>query len=115
MEIEETRVVNGQWELSGFGFRIEAGGWKLATESMKEGKFTGVKCHECGMVYLPGAFYCRKCHIKIDEPAGVSDHGTIMSRIEDADDAVADAMIGFIQAHNPSAAHSSGAAVGSTR
>ena len=43
------------------------------------------------------------------------DHGTIMSRIEDADDAVADAMIGFIQAHNPSAAHSSGAAVGSTR
>ena len=79
MEMKETREVTGQWELSGFGFRIESSGWKLATESMKEGKFTGIKCHECGMVYLPGPFYCRKCFIKIDEPAEVSDQGTIMS------------------------------------
>jgi hypothetical protein len=54
MEMEETRIVTGQWELSGFDFRIEADGMKLMMSGMKDGKFTGIKCHQCGTVYLPG-------------------------------------------------------------
>jgi uncharacterized OB-fold protein len=79
MEMKETRVVTGQWELSGFDFRIEADGMKLMMSGMKDGKFTGIKCHQCGTVYLPGPFYCRKCHIKIQDPIDITDHGTVMS------------------------------------
>jgi hypothetical protein len=79
MEDKETREVTAHWELSGFNFRIEADGLKLMTSGMKDGKFTGVKCHECGTVYLPGPFYCRKCFIKIQDPIDLPGHGTVMS------------------------------------
>jgi hypothetical protein len=77
--MEETRVVNASWELSTYKFRIEGRGLRLMLDGMKQGRFKGIRCHKCGMVYLPGPFYCRKCHVKIDEPVEIGDHGTIKS------------------------------------
>jgi len=77
--MEETKVVNGEWELSTFDFRVEGRGLKLMLENMKDKKLVGIKCPQCGMVYLPGPFYCRKCYVRIDEEAEVSDHGQIMT------------------------------------
>jgi hypothetical protein len=75
--MEETKVVQGSWELSTFHFNIEARGINLMLEGFKDKKLVGIRCHQCGMVYLPGPFYCRKCHVKIDEPVEISDHGTV--------------------------------------
>lgn len=77
--MEETRIVTGAWELSTFKFNVEGRGLQLMLKNMKDKKLTGIKCGECGMVYLPGPFYCRKCHVRIDEPAEVSDHGQVMT------------------------------------
>ena len=77
--MEETKVVTGAWELSTFNFNIEGRGLQLMLKHMKDRKLVGIKCHQCGTVYLPGPFYCRKCHIRIDEPAEVSDHGQVMT------------------------------------
>jgi len=77
--MEETKIVTGTWELSTFNFNIEGRGLKLMLDNMKDRKLVGIKCGECGMVYMPGPFYCRKCHVRIDEPAEVSDHGQVMT------------------------------------
>ncbi len=77
--MEETKVVTGAWELSTYKFNVEGRGLQLMLKHMKDRKLMGIKCHQCGTVYLPGPFYCRKCHIKIDEPAEVSDHGQVMT------------------------------------
>lgn len=77
--MEETKVVTGTWDLSTFKFNIEGRGLQLMLQKMKDRKLVGFKCHKCGTVYLPGPFYCRKCHIMIDEPAEVSDHGQVMT------------------------------------
>lgn len=77
--MEETRIVNATWDVSTFKFRIEGSGIKRMLEGMKEAKLIGSRCHQCGTVYLPANFYCRKCHIAIHEPAEVSDHGEVMS------------------------------------
>ena len=77
--MEETRIVNATWDLSTFKFRIEGSGLKRMLEGMKEAKLVGSRCSRCGTVFLPANFYCRKCHILVDEPAEVGDHGEVMS------------------------------------
>jgi len=77
--MEETRIVQGTWDVSTFKFRIEGVGLRRMLDGMKEGKLIGTKCHKCGTVYLPGPFYCRKCHVEINEPLEVSDHGQVMT------------------------------------
>lgn len=77
--MEETRQVQSTWDLSTFRFRIEGEGIKRMLKEMKEAKLLGNRCHQCGTVYLPANFYCRKCHIAIHEPAEISDHGKVMS------------------------------------
>ena len=64
--MEETRIVNGIWDVSTYKFRVEGRGLRLMLDGMKDAKLNGIKCQECGTVYLPGPFYCRKCHVKID-------------------------------------------------
>jgi len=77
--MEETREVQGAWELSTFKFRIEGDGFQLMLNSMKDAKLKGLKCQECGTVYCPAPFYCRKCHVFIDDEVEVSDHGEVMT------------------------------------
>jgi hypothetical protein len=77
--MEETRIVNAAWEMTAYKFRIENVGLKRQLSGMKDAKLMGVKCPKCGTVYIPGSFYCRKCHIAIDEAVEVSDHGEIMT------------------------------------
>lgn len=75
----ETRQVQGMWDTSTYKYRMEGGGVRLLTEAMKEKKIKGVRCNECGMVYVPGPTYCRKCFVDIDEVVEVKDTGTVMS------------------------------------
>lgn len=77
--MEETRVVNGNWDISTYKFRIEGVGLNRMLSGLKDAKLFGVKCNKCGTVYLPGSFYCRKCHITVDEVVEVSDHGEVMT------------------------------------
>ncbi len=77
--MEETKVVNGAWELSTFRFRVEGRGLKTMLKNMKEKKLVGLKCPQCGTVYLPGPYCCRKCFIPIDEEVEVGDRGQVMS------------------------------------
>jgi len=76
---EETRQVQGTWALTTYNFRTEATGVKLLAEGLKEKKILGIKCPQCGTVYVPGPFYCRKCFIEIDEVVEVEHTGTVMS------------------------------------
>ncbi len=75
----ETRQVQGTWDTSTYKYRMEGGGVRLLTEAMKEKKIKGIRCNECGTVYVPGPTYCRKCFIDIDEVVEVKDTGTVMS------------------------------------
>jgi uncharacterized OB-fold protein len=77
--MEETRAVNASWDVSTFKFRIEGVGLKRMLLGLKDARLLGVKCPDCGTVYLPGSFYCRKCHIAIDKEVEISDHGEIMT------------------------------------
>lgn len=77
--MEETRIVNATWDVSTFKYRIEGVGLRRMLSGMKDAKLIGVKCPECTTVYLPGSFYCRKCHIAIDEAVEVSSHGEVMT------------------------------------
>jgi uncharacterized OB-fold protein len=76
---EETRIVQGMWDISTYQYMIDGGGMKLLVDSMKEKKIRGIKCHQCGTVYVPGPTFCRKCYIDIDEVAEVQDTGVVMS------------------------------------
>ncbi|MDD5748148.1 MAG: hypothetical protein PHP64_03725 [Actinomycetota bacterium] len=76
---EETRQVQGTWAISQYKFRIESSGLKLLCDGMKEKKLLGIRCSQCGTVYIPGPFYCRKCLIEINEVVEVEPTGTVMS------------------------------------
>jgi uncharacterized OB-fold protein len=77
--MEETREVQGTWDVSTYKFRIEGTGLRRMLSGMKDARLMGIKCSRCGTVYLPGSFYCRKCHLEIDQAVEVSDHGEVMS------------------------------------
>ncbi|OFW57399.1 MAG: hypothetical protein A2W01_07115 [Candidatus Solincola sediminis] len=77
--MEETRIVNATWDVSTFKYRIEGQGLTRMLSGMRDAKLIGIKCSKCGTVYLPGSFYCRKCHIEIDEAIEVGDHGEVMT------------------------------------
>lgn len=76
---EETREVPGSWDVSSYRYKIEDSGLRLLCDAMKEKKFRGIRCHECGTVYVPGPTYCRKCFVEINEIVDVGDAGEIMS------------------------------------
>lgn len=75
----ETREVQGTWDQTTYQFKVDGRGIKLLTDSMKEKKIRGIKCPECGTVYVPGPTFCRKCYIDIDDVVEVKDTGVIMS------------------------------------
>ncbi len=75
--MEETRLVQATWDLSQYKFKIQGDGMKVLLEGLKAGEFHGIKCPECGTVYIPGPTYCRKCFIDIDEVVKVSDEGEV--------------------------------------
>jgi len=74
---EETRQVQGTWDISTYKFKIEGGGVKMLADGMKDKKIRGIRCHQCGTVYVPGPTYCRKCFIDISEVAEVKDVGEV--------------------------------------
>lgn len=75
----ETRELQGTWDLTTYGFKMDGRGMKLLVDGMKEKKIRGIKCQQCGTVYVPGPTYCRKCFIDIDEVAEAADTGEVMS------------------------------------
>lgn len=75
----ETREVQGTWDVSTYTYQMDGRGIKVLADGMKEKKIRGIKCEECGTVYVPGPTYCRKCFIDIDEVVDCSDEGVIMS------------------------------------
>ena len=73
----ETRVLNDSWDLGIYKWKVEADGLKLLTKGLKDKKILGRKCTQCGLVYVPGVDYCRKCFIDIDEVVEVKPTGKI--------------------------------------
>jgi len=76
---EETRIVQGMWDISTYQYMIDGRGMKLLVDSMKEKKIRGIKCSNCGTVYVHGPTFCRKCYIDCDEVVEVQDTGEVMS------------------------------------
>jgi hypothetical protein len=76
---EETRQVQGTWDVSTYNYKVNASGMRLLVDSMKEKKIRGVRCGECGTVYVPAPTYCRKCFIDIDEIVEIAETGVVMS------------------------------------
>jgi uncharacterized OB-fold protein len=75
----ETRQVQGTWDVSTYKYRMDGTGVHLLAKAMKEKKIKGLRCPECGTVYVPGPTYCKKCFVDIDEVVEVKDTGTVMS------------------------------------
>ncbi|HEY5493776.1 MAG TPA: OB-fold domain-containing protein [Candidatus Anoxymicrobiaceae bacterium] len=76
---EETREVQGMWDISTYNYLVDGAGIKLLVDSMKEKKIRGIKCPQCGTVYVPGPTFCRKCYIDIDDVVEVGETGVVMS------------------------------------
>jgi uncharacterized protein len=76
---EETREVQGTWDISTYSYLINGGGMKLLVDGMKEKKIRGIKCPQCETVYVPGPTFCRKCYIDIDDVVEVAETGVVMS------------------------------------
>ncbi|MEW6203599.1 MAG: Zn-ribbon domain-containing OB-fold protein [bacterium] len=75
--MEETRQVKGAWDLTTYKWKIDGGGMELLCRGFKDKKVFGVKCRQCGTVYVPGVDYCRKCFIDVSEVVEVSDKGKV--------------------------------------
>lgn len=75
--MEETRRVKGMWNLVTYKWKFDGGGIELLKEGLKNRKILGVKCHQCGTVYVPGTDYCRKCFIDIQEIVEVGQTGEL--------------------------------------
>lgn len=76
---EETRQVQGMWDVSTYKYKVNGAGMKLLVDSMKEKKIRGMKCSQCGTVYVPAPTYCRKCFCDVDEVVEVGTEGVVMS------------------------------------
>lgn len=48
-------------------------------DGLKSGKFVGVKCPDCGRVYLPPRMVCERCFKKMEEWVELPDTGTLES------------------------------------
>ncbi|MBU4301857.1 MAG: Zn-ribbon domain-containing OB-fold protein [Actinomycetia bacterium] len=48
-------------------------------DGLKGGKFMGVKCPDCGRVYLPPRMICERCFAKNDEWVELPPEGTVES------------------------------------
>jgi|BarGraNGADG00312_1021997.scaffolds.fasta_scaffold22362_1 uncharacterized protein len=75
----ETRQVQAMWDVSTYKYKIDGRGMKVLVDAMKDKKIKGIKCPQCGRVYVPGPTFCRDCFIDIDEIVEVKDTGTIIS------------------------------------
>ena len=78
-ERKETRQVTDFWDLGLYRWKVEADGLKLLVDGLKDKKILGRKCGACGMVYVPGVTYCRKCFVDIEEVVEVQNTGRIMT------------------------------------
>lgn len=76
---EETRQVQATWDISTNSYKVDGRGMKIMADAMKEKKLRGIRCPECGTVYMPGPTFCRKCYIDIDDIVGVKDTGVVKS------------------------------------
>lgn len=76
---EDTRQVPGHWHVSTYKYKIDGGGLKLLADGMKDRKILGIRCPQCGTVYVPGPTFCRKCYVDIDEVVEAEDTGIVMS------------------------------------
>ncbi len=76
---EETRQVQATWDVTTYNYKVDGRGIKLLADGMKDKKILGIRCHNCGTVYVPGPPFCRKCYIPIDEIAEVKDSGEVVS------------------------------------
>lgn len=75
----ETREVQATWDVTSYKYRLDGRGVKVLADGMKEKTIRGIKCPQCGRVYVPGPTYCRVCYIDIDDVVDCSDEGVIMS------------------------------------
>jgi uncharacterized OB-fold protein len=70
-------MVQATWDLTKYTWKIQGLGLQTLLEGFKRAVFQGIRCPDCGTVYVPGPSYCRKCLIDIDEVVEVSDEGTV--------------------------------------
>ncbi len=54
-------------------------GSKFLTELRDNKRFVGVKCPECGKVYVPPRRVCGPCYVELTELVPVSDEGEIVT------------------------------------
>ncbi|MBU1671223.1 MAG: OB-fold domain-containing protein [Actinobacteria bacterium] len=75
----ETREVQATWDVTTYQYKLDGRGAKVLADGMKEKTIRGIKCPQCGRVYVPGPTYCRVCYIDIDDVVDCSDEGVVMS------------------------------------
>ena len=74
---KETRVVNDNWDLTLYKWKVEADGLALFVKGLRDRKVLGRKCHQCGTVYVPAITNCRKCFIDIEDVVEVGTTGKV--------------------------------------
>ncbi|MDD5234149.1 MAG: Zn-ribbon domain-containing OB-fold protein [Syntrophales bacterium] len=52
---------------------------RFLTEIKEKKKFLGVKCPECGRVYVPPRAVCGRCYARMNEMVQVSDEGEVVA------------------------------------
>ena len=62
-----------------YNYSLGKYGGRLVTELKHNSRIVGIKCPECGHVYVPPRRVCGKCFIEMDEFVEVSNSGILQS------------------------------------
>lgn len=62
-----------------YAYTLSRFGAEFLNSIRDEKKFFGIRCPQCGRVYVPPRSICGRCHVKMEERVPVSDEGEIVA------------------------------------
>ena len=82
-EKKEHAVVTGQWPLSAYRWKTERF-LDRYLEGLRERKILGLRCANCGTVFVPPTIVCARCHSRLrlerdEDWLRVSEQGTVIT------------------------------------
>lgn len=73
-----SHIIEGRLYVPYYNYAGKVGS-RFLTELRDGKRIMGIKCHKCGIRYVPPRSICPKCYGKLDEWVSVSDKGTLLT------------------------------------
>ena len=75
---EKVKEIKGDFPVK-FKYTMPAHHEKFFQTLKATGKFTGVKCVNCGTTYVPPVAFCEKCFVRVDKGVEIPDTGILQA------------------------------------